>query len=95
MPPLPTRAQDLPRIVDEYAQDTIAALGAPATTLHGDPACTTKLVVIAIRDSFQVSGPSAVTGAWEARFGCDDKTIPPTTTCARQIGGRHSSPLSH
>lgn len=32
LPALSTRQSDLPRIIDEYAQDAIAALGAPATS---------------------------------------------------------------
>lgn len=48
-----------------------------AYTLHGDAACTAKLVTIAIRGSYQVTGPAAVPGAWDARFGFDDKTITP------------------
>ena len=36
VPSLSMRAQDLPRIIDEYAQDAIAALGAPATSFHPD-----------------------------------------------------------
>jgi hypothetical protein len=32
VPPLSSRAPDLPRIIDEYAQDAIAALGAPTTS---------------------------------------------------------------
>lgn len=36
VPSLSTRAQDLPRIVAEYAQDAIAALGAPAGSFEPD-----------------------------------------------------------
>lgn len=36
VPSLSTRASDLPRIIDEYAQDAIAALGAPATSFGPD-----------------------------------------------------------
>lgn len=46
-------------------------------TLHGDAGCTAKLAAIAIRGSYEVTGPAAVAGAWNARFGFDDKTITP------------------
>lgn len=36
VPSLSTRAWDLPRIIDEYAQDAIVALGAPATSFGHD-----------------------------------------------------------
>jgi hypothetical protein len=36
VPSLATRAQDLPRIITEYAQDAIAALGAPAGSFESD-----------------------------------------------------------
>jgi hypothetical protein len=36
VPLLSTRAQDLPRIIDEYALDAIAALGAPAASFQPD-----------------------------------------------------------
>lgn len=36
VPSLATRAEDLPRIIAEYAQDAIAALGAPATSFEPD-----------------------------------------------------------
>jgi hypothetical protein len=36
VPALTTRAQDLPRIIDEYARDAIAILGAPATSFQPD-----------------------------------------------------------
>jgi hypothetical protein len=36
VPSLSTRASDLPRIIDEYAQDAIAVLGAPATSFGLD-----------------------------------------------------------
>jgi hypothetical protein len=36
VPSLSTRVSDLPRIIDEYAQDAIAALGAPATSFGPD-----------------------------------------------------------
>jgi len=46
-------------------------------TLHDDAACTAKLVAITIRGSYEVAGPATVAGAWDARFGFDDKTITP------------------
>ena len=36
VPSLATRAQDLPRIIAEYAQDAIAALGVPAGSFEPD-----------------------------------------------------------
>jgi hypothetical protein len=39
VPSLSARASDLPRIVDEYAQDAIAALGAPATSFGPEDRC--------------------------------------------------------
>jgi hypothetical protein len=36
VPPLQTRMPDLPRIIDEYAEDAIAGLGAPATSFGPD-----------------------------------------------------------
>jgi hypothetical protein len=36
VPSLSTRASDLPRIIDEFARDAIAALGAPATSFGPD-----------------------------------------------------------
>jgi hypothetical protein len=39
VPALAMRAQDLPRIIDEYARDAIAILGAPATSFRPDDHC--------------------------------------------------------
>jgi DNA-binding NtrC family response regulator len=36
VPSLSTRTQDLPRIIDEYAQDAIAILDVPATSFQPD-----------------------------------------------------------
>ena len=47
-------------------------------TLHGDAQCTAKLVTISIHGEYDVLEPSpTVSGAWDARFGFDDKTITP------------------
>ena len=47
-------------------------------TLHGDAQCSAKLVTISIHGEYDVLEPSpAVSGAWDARFGFDDKTITP------------------
>jgi len=47
-------------------------------TLHGDAQCSAKLVTISIHGAYDVLEPSpTVSGAWDARFGFDDKTITP------------------
>lgn len=56
---------------------TAPSAWALAYTLHGDAACGAKLVTIAIRGRYEVGEPSAIAGAWNARFGFDDKTITP------------------
>jgi len=45
---------------------------------HGDDACTSPLVTVAIAGSYTLEQPAAeVEGAWEARFGFTTKTIRP------------------
>ncbi len=47
-------------------------------TVFGDDACETELVTVNIHGAYELGAPSnAVDGAWEARFGFDDKTITP------------------
>ena len=46
-------------------------------TLHGDAACTAKVVNVAIHGEYQVVEPSQIESTWNARFGFDDKTITP------------------
>lgn len=47
-------------------------------TLHGDAACTSKVVQVSIHGQYDVIEPSpTVKDAWNARFGFDDKTITP------------------
>ena len=46
--------------------------------LHGDAQCSAKVVTTSIHGEYEVIDPSTVVqGAWNARFGFDDKTITP------------------
>jgi hypothetical protein len=58
-------------------------------TLHGDAQCSAKVVTISIHGEYDVIEPSkTVSGAWDVRFGFDDKTITPfVQPVADALGG--------